>query len=138
MVIIGNISTWNRDTAPEIKTKTRRFKEDPRPDGQYSPSTATSSWVTLKQSLKIQVYNSCVIPVMTHGAETWSLISQANKKLATANKSHTGTKNHGRGHRRNWTSQKTAVDMGRARQQNTRYASDISYHHMETIRREAI
>ena len=37
---------WNRDTAPETKTKTRRFKEELRPDGQHSPSTATSSKVT--------------------------------------------------------------------------------------------
>ena len=43
-------STWDRDTAPEAKTKTRRFKEQPRPDGQHSPSTATSSRVTLEHA----------------------------------------------------------------------------------------
>ncbi|KAK2171863.1 hypothetical protein NP493_1017g02048 [Ridgeia piscesae] len=36
-----------RDTAPETKNNTRRFKEGSRPDGQHSPSTATSSSVTL-------------------------------------------------------------------------------------------
>ena len=36
-------STWDRDIAPEIKTNTRRFKEESWPDGQHSPSTATSS-----------------------------------------------------------------------------------------------
>ena len=41
-------STSGRDTIPEIKTKTRRFKEESRPDGQHSPSTAISSRVTLK------------------------------------------------------------------------------------------
>ena len=28
-------STWDRDTAPETKTKTRRFKEESRPDGLH-------------------------------------------------------------------------------------------------------
>ena len=40
------ITTWDIDTAPETKTKTRIFKEVSRPDGQHSPSTATSSKVT--------------------------------------------------------------------------------------------
>ena len=40
-------STWDRDTAPENKTMTKRFKEALRPDGQHSPSTVTSSRVTL-------------------------------------------------------------------------------------------
>ena len=43
-------STWDRDTAPETKTKTRRFKEESRPDGEHSPSTATSSRVTLEHA----------------------------------------------------------------------------------------
>ena len=33
-------------------------------------------------SLKRKVYNSCVLPAMTYGAETWSLTKQAQKKLA--------------------------------------------------------
>ena len=61
------------------KTKTRRFKEESRPDGQHSPSTATSSRVILGQ-----VYNSCVLPAMTHGAKTWALTTQAKNKLAGA------------------------------------------------------
>ena len=36
-------SSWDRDTVPETKTKTRIFKEEARLDGQHSPSTATSS-----------------------------------------------------------------------------------------------
>ena len=43
-------SIWDRDTAPETKTKTRRFKEESRPDGQHLPSTATSSRVTLEHA----------------------------------------------------------------------------------------
>ena len=34
--------------------------------------------------LKIQVYNSCVLPAMTYGAETWTLTKQAQNKLAAA------------------------------------------------------
>ena len=34
--------------------------------------------------LKRQVYNSCVLPAMTYGAETWSLTKQAQNKLAAA------------------------------------------------------
>ena len=34
--------------------------------------------------LKRQVYNSCVLPAMTYGAETWTLTKQAQKKLAAA------------------------------------------------------
>ncbi|KAK2179897.1 hypothetical protein NP493_465g01041 [Ridgeia piscesae] len=32
------------------KNKTRRFKEESRPGGQHSPSTATSSMVTLEHA----------------------------------------------------------------------------------------
>ena len=34
--------------------------------------------------LKRQVYNSCVLPAMTYGAETWTLTNQAQNKLAAA------------------------------------------------------
>ena len=51
-------------------------------------------------SLKIRVCNSCVLPAMTYGAETWTLSKQAQNKLAAAQTkmerrirltSHTGT-----------------------------------------------
>ena len=34
--------------------------------------------------LKRQVYNSCVLPAMTYGADTWTLTKQAQIKLAAA------------------------------------------------------
>ena len=34
--------------------------------------------------LKRQVYNSCVLPAMTYGAETWTLTKQAQNRLAAA------------------------------------------------------
>ena len=43
-------STWGTDAAPKTKTKTRSFKEESRPDGQHSPSTATSATVTFEQA----------------------------------------------------------------------------------------
>ena len=42
--------TWERDTAPETKSKTRRFKDESRPNAQHWPSTATSSRVTLEHA----------------------------------------------------------------------------------------
>ena len=42
--------TWDRDTAPETKTKTRGFRDESLPDGQHSPSSATSSSVTLEHA----------------------------------------------------------------------------------------
>ena len=33
-------------------------------------------------SLKRKLYNSCVLPAMTYGAETWSLTKQAQKKTS--------------------------------------------------------
>ena len=38
-----SMSTWDRYTIREIKTKTRRFKEESWLDGQHSPSTTASS-----------------------------------------------------------------------------------------------
>ncbi len=34
--------------------------------------------------LKKQVYNSCVLPAVAYGAETWTLTTQAQNKLAAA------------------------------------------------------
>jgi len=74
-------STWDRDTAPKTNTKTRKLKEESWPDGQHSPSTTTSSRVTLEH-----VYNSCIHPAVTYGSETWALTNQGKNKLAAAHK----------------------------------------------------
>ena len=73
-------STWDRGTAPDTKTKTRRF---------------TAAWTAFAKQrdifkgntgtcLKRQVYNSCVLPAMTYGVETWALATQAKTKPAAA------------------------------------------------------
>ena len=43
---INNTQIENVDTASDTKTKTRRFKEKSRPDGQHSTSIAKLSRVT--------------------------------------------------------------------------------------------
>ena len=73
--------TWNRGTTPETKTKIQRRD--------------TAGWTVFAKHrdifegnigtcLKRQVYNSCVLPAMTYGAETWALTTQAKNKLAAA------------------------------------------------------
>ena len=81
--------------------------------------------------LKRLVYNSCA---MTYGADTWAFTTHAKNNLAAAQtkmersmlnityrdrKKHLG-KRKNKGDRRDWTSQMTEVDLGRARQQDTR------------------
>lgn len=34
-------------------------------------------------SLKREVYNHCILPALTYGAETWSITKQLEKKLRT-------------------------------------------------------
>ncbi|KAK2181463.1 hypothetical protein NP493_388g00019 [Ridgeia piscesae] len=36
--------------------------------------------------LKRQIYNSCVLPTMTYGVETWALTTQAKNQLTSAQK----------------------------------------------------
>ena len=38
----------------------------------------------IRSYLKRRVYNACVLPAMTYGAETWTLTTQAKTKLAAA------------------------------------------------------
>ncbi|KAK2175674.1 hypothetical protein NP493_715g01010 [Ridgeia piscesae] len=77
-------STWDRDTAPETQTKTRRYKK-----------RITAGWTvfgkhrdifkgSIGTCLNRQVYNSCVLPAMTYGAETWTLATQGKNKPAAA------------------------------------------------------
>ena len=44
------ITSLNIDTTPETEIKTRGFEEESWPDGQHSPSTATSSRVILEHA----------------------------------------------------------------------------------------
>ena len=39
---------------------------------------------SLKEKTRTKRYNSCVLPAMTYGAETWTLTKQAQNKLAAA------------------------------------------------------
>ena len=48
----------------------------------------TAGWTAFAKhreiSMKRQVYNSCILPAMTYGAETWAPATQANNNLAAA------------------------------------------------------
>ncbi|MEG7521551.1 MAG: hypothetical protein M3H12_00395, partial [Chromatiales bacterium] len=81
--------------------------------------------------LKRQVYNSCVLPTMTYGAETWALTNQAKKQASSrtikdgkkyvihhipGRKNKRLGKREDNGHRRNGTSQNKEVDLGRTHQ----------------------
>ena len=108
-------STWDRDIAPETKTKTKIFKEESRPGGHHSPCTAKSSRVTTE--------NACVLPAMIYGAETWALTTQAKNKLAAAQtKMERSVLNITHRERKTniWVREKTEVALGRTRQQDTR------------------
>ena len=116
---IENVESYiylDRDTTPETKTKTRRFKEESRPYRQHSPSTATSSRVTMGH-----VCNSCVLPAMAYKTETWALAMHPSKEQASSrtcscedvkhhiprqNNKHLG-KRKDKGHRRDWSRERT-------------------------------
>ena len=74
-------------------------------------------------SLKRKVYNSCVLPAMTYGCETWTLTKGSENKLRIAQRSDAGDnfkrqeeiymdQREGQSKRHNKTSQTTKVEMG--------------------------
>ena len=77
--------------------------------------------------LKRQVYNSCVLPAMTCGAETWTLTKQAQNKLAAAQ-----TKMERSMLNITYKYRRTMV-LGRAYQPPQRRSMDLARHHLETI-----
>ena len=97
--------------------------------------------------LKRQVYNSCVLPAMTYGAETWTLTKQAQNKLAAAQTiMERSMLNITYKDRRTniWVRERTKlIDiiyteknemvLGRAYQPPQRRPMDLARHHLETI-----
>ena len=101
--------------------------------------------------LKRQVYNSCVLPAMTYGAETWTLTKQAQNKLAAAQtKMERSMLTITYTDRRTniWVSERTTVIyimytvrknkmvLGRAYQPPQKQPMDFACHHLETIWQE--
>ena len=95
--------------------------------------------------LKRQVYNSCVLPAMTYGAETWTLTKQAQNKLAAAQTKmersmlnitykdqHLG-QGEDKSHRYNQHCKKNEMVLGRAYQPPQRRPMDLACHQLETI-----
>ena len=97
--------------------------------------------------LKRQVYNSCVLPAMTYGAETWTLTKQAQNKLATVQTKmersmlnvtykdrRTSIWVREKSHRYNVHCEKNEMVLGRAYQPPQRQLMDLVCHHLETIK----
>ena len=98
--------------------------------------------------LKRQVYNYCVLPAMTYGAETWTLTKQAQNKLAAAQtKMERSMLNITYKDRKTniWVRERTKVIdiintvrknemvLGRAYQPPQRRPMDLACHQLETI-----
>ena len=98
--------------------------------------------------MKRQVYNSCVLPAMTYGAETWTLTKQAQNKLVAAQtKMERSMLNITYKDRRTniwvrertklidiiYTVRKNEMVLGRAYQPPQRRPMDLVRHHLETI-----
>ena len=93
--------------------------------------------------LKRQVYNSCVVPAMTYGADTWTLTKQAhNKRAATQTKMERSMLNITYKDRKTniWVRERTKfIDnphckknemvLGRAYQPPQRRPMDLACHH---------
>ena len=96
--------------------------------------------------LKRQVYNSCVLPAMTYGAETWALTTQAKNKLVAAQTKmeriilnitcRTGKRYENRQRSQTWVNKS---ETGSGHEQGTSVGYEITvYHHLETLRKETI
>ena len=74
----------NKKQDKEILRRIRRFKEESWLDGQHSPSTFDIFKGSIGTCLKRKVYNSCILPAMTYGAEIWALTTQTKNNIAAA------------------------------------------------------
>ena len=102
--------------------------------------------------LKIQQYNSCVLPAMTYDVENWTLTKQVqNKRAAAQTKMERSTyaqrhiqgqkdQHLGQGEetrfRHNQHCQKNEMVLGRAHQPPQRRPMDLACHHLDTMRQE--
>ena len=67
------------------RTRTKIYNEESWQAGRHSqtPGYIQKQPCHLSEETGVQ-YNSCVLPAMTYGAETWTLTKQAQNKLAAA------------------------------------------------------
>ena len=110
--------TWDNTTASRQRTRTKRYNEDSCQTGRHTLNTGIFK-SNLAICLKRQVYNSCVLPAMTYGAETWTLTKQAQNRPTSVS---------GRGQKRTmkWS---WAGHINRLKRQ----PMDLACHHLETI-----
>ena len=72
-------STWDRD-----KTQDKAIQRRLTAGWSAFDKHRDNFKGNIETCLKRQVCNSCVLPAMTYGAETWALTTQAKNKLAAA------------------------------------------------------
>ena len=77
-------STWDRYRAPETKQKDKEFQRRIRAGWTAFATHRDIFKGNIGTCLKRQIYNSCIIPAMTYGAETWALTTHTKNKLAAA------------------------------------------------------
>ena len=69
---------WNNTTASRKRTRTKRYNEESWQAGRHTPNAG----YIFKSNLAM--YNSCALPAMIYGAETWTMTKQAQNKVAAA------------------------------------------------------
>ena len=69
--------TWDNTTASRKRTRTKRYNEESWQAGRHTPNTGISSKATLPSAWRNRCRNSCVLPAMTYGAETWARIRES-------------------------------------------------------------
>ena len=77
------LKAWDNTTASRKRTRTMRYNNDYGRLGSIAKHRDIFK-INLAICLKRQVYNSCMLPAMTCGEETWTLTKQAQNKLADA------------------------------------------------------
>ena len=80
----GYVCTWDNATPSRKRTRTKKYKGRIMAGWAAYAEHRDIFKSNLAVCLKRQVYNSCVLPAKTYGAETWTLTKQAQNKFAAA------------------------------------------------------
>ena len=79
-IYLGRIVTMNNEIMVEILNRT---KLGWRAFGQMSPICRSNMSVYLKR----KVFDQCILPVLTYGCDTWTLIAKVIQKLKVIQRS---------------------------------------------------
>ena len=137
--------TCDNTTASRKRTRTKRYSEESWQAERHTPNAGVSPKATAI-CLKRQVYNSCVLPTMTYGTETWTLTKQAQNKLAAAQikmersmfnityktrNTNIWVRERAKVIYYNQHCEKNEMVLGRAYQRHQRRPMDIACHHLQ-------